>query len=80
MTPATSLTQRRERLRISQADLARIAGVHKSTVWRWESGQRRVPHWVDILLDTLEHDQGSMVTSFAWLLKLRASKKEHNQG
>ena len=75
MSERERLVSRRAALQLSQADLARIASVNKSTVWRWEAGTRKVPAWLDVVLDTLEQDQGHMVTSLAWLLKLRASKK-----
>lgn len=71
MSPGERLRARREALGISQTAFGRIAGVYQSTVWRWEAGRRPIPRWVDVVLDTLEHDQGSMVTALAWLMKMR---------
>jgi transcriptional regulator with XRE-family HTH domain len=65
------LAERRRALGITQAGLARIAGVDESTVWRWENGVRRVPAWIHVVLDTLEKEPGQMVTSLAWLAKMR---------
>ena len=80
LVAALNLRERRLALSLTQAELARIAGVDETTVWRWEHNHRRVPKWIDVVLDTLEHDQGSMVTSLAWLIRMRESKNEGGAG
>jgi DNA-binding transcriptional regulator YiaG len=42
MTP-THCRAIRGRLRVSQAGLARLVGVHRVTVTRWETGRRAIP-------------------------------------
>lgn len=72
---AARLTSRRVALKLSQRALARILNVHWTTVFRWEHDQRQVPRWIDLVLDTLEKDSGSMVSSLAWLQQMRDSKR-----
>ena len=31
--------------RLRQVDMARLAGVHKSTIWRWQKGKGTVPEY-----------------------------------
>ena len=65
------LTRRRVALKLSQRSLARIAGVHYQTVFKWEHNQRRVPKWIELVLDTLDKNPENMVSTLSWLLKNR---------
>ena len=51
------LKNRRERLGLTQAELARRMGVTWNTVARWETAQRRIPQMAAILLGYLD-EQG----------------------
>lgn len=52
----SALRRRRERLGLTQAQLAEAMGVTWNTVARWETGQRRIPKIASILLRYLESD------------------------
>lgn len=52
MTPE-SLRAHREALGLSPAQLGQALGVPQSTVWRWESGSRRVPPYLPLALAAL---------------------------
>ena len=49
MTPAV-LTEQREALHLTQAELARVLGVSKNTIWRWEHHERALPPWLGLAL------------------------------
>ena len=51
------LRRRRERLELTQAELAKRMGVTWNTVARWETEQRRIPRMAAILLGYLD-EQG----------------------
>lgn len=53
MTPI-ELKRRRQRLRLTQAQLADALGVTWSTVARWETAQRRIPEMAAKLLSFIE--------------------------
>ena len=63
----------RKRHNLTGADLARILGVHKSQVSRWETGQRPIPLWLEKFLACL--DQTLPVRTSA-----RASSKPNDSG
>jgi len=48
------LKKRRERLGLTQAQLAEILGVAETTVWRYEKGATAIPKYMDLVLQALE--------------------------
>src|SRR5271165_3018415 len=42
-----------EAVKMSQADFASLLKVERSTVWRWFSGEREVPHHAMVILSAL---------------------------
>ena len=56
MTPA-QLTEARQDLVMSQAELARTLGVAANTVNRWEAGARKIPPYLWLALEGLYHQQ-----------------------
>jgi transcriptional regulator with XRE-family HTH domain len=48
------LKQRRERLGMTQAELADILGVAENTVWRYEKGATSIPKHMTLTLEALE--------------------------
>jgi transcriptional regulator with XRE-family HTH domain len=52
MTPA-ELTAWRQQAGLSQAGLARLLDVDKQTVWRWEHGERAIPSYLRLALQSL---------------------------
>lgn len=63
----TTLTQRREALGLSRAQLAEEIGVDQATVWRWETGERRpIPIMAKLTEQTLSRlESDAVVTSEA---------------
>lgn len=53
MTPK-SLKDWRERMNLSQVQLAKALGVHVITVARWETDARPIPKMLDLALEALE--------------------------
>lgn len=53
MKPAAMWDFRR-RHRLTTVELAQLLGVHKSQVSRWETGQRRIPPWLEKFLECLD--------------------------
>jgi DNA-binding transcriptional regulator YiaG len=53
MTPE-ELTNRREELGLTQSELARMLGVPRAYVWRWEDGRYKVPPLMDMALRGVE--------------------------
>jgi transcriptional regulator with XRE-family HTH domain len=47
---AQDLRECRERLGLTQAELAREVGVRSDTLSRWERGERKIPKTVEILV------------------------------
>lgn len=52
---ASQLTEAREALHLSQAELARQLGVAANTVNRWEAGTRKIPPYLWLALEGLNH-------------------------
>ncbi len=48
------LKQKREKLEITQSELADILGVKTNTVYRWESGILSVPKSIELAMETVE--------------------------
>ncbi|HEX8286788.1 MAG TPA: helix-turn-helix domain-containing protein [Pyrinomonadaceae bacterium] len=48
------LKQRRERLGMTQAELADVLGVAENTVWRYEKGATSIPKHMSLTLEALE--------------------------
>lgn len=46
----------RQRLDLTQTQLAERLGYHRTIVWRWESGDRPVPPWMELALRSIERD------------------------
>ena len=55
MTPE-ELTMFRERLGLSQTELAAKLRVARNTVWRWEADERKIPEFLDLALKTVERE------------------------
>ena len=53
---AEALKARRERMKITQEELADLLGVGLNTVARWETAQREIPEMAIRLLDYVERD------------------------
>ncbi len=54
---ANELKQRRDRLGLTQAELATILGVAENTVWRYEKGATTIPKHMALTLEALETRQ-----------------------
>lgn len=52
-TSKETIIEFRERRGLSQAQFARLIGVHYSTVSLWESGKRRIPAHVEMALESI---------------------------
>ena len=48
------LKEIREKLGLSQTELAERLRVARNTVWRWEQGKRHIPEFLDLALETIE--------------------------
>ena len=48
------LKQKRERLGLTQVDLAKILGVATNTISRYETGAVEIPEWMDLIFEALE--------------------------
>ena len=48
------LKQKREKLELTQTELADILGVKMNTVYRWESGILSVPKSIELAMETVE--------------------------
>ncbi len=59
MTPE-SFRQFRAEIGASQGSLARILGVTRYTVIRWESGDTRVPRTVELAMDNIRRHRAEM--------------------
>ena len=50
------LKAKRERLELTQTELAEILGVKMNTVYRWESGILSVPKAIALAMETVERN------------------------
>jgi transcriptional regulator with XRE-family HTH domain len=55
----SELRQRRRALGLTQAQLARLLGVHSNTVAHWEQGVQRIPPFLGLALAWIEHAYAS---------------------
>lgn len=51
---ASDMWDFRRRHNLTGSDLAKIVGVHKSQISRWETYQRRIPLWLEKFLACLD--------------------------
>lgn len=51
---ANELKERRERLGLTQDELARLLTVARNTISRWELGERSIPSFLDLALKQIE--------------------------
>jgi DNA-binding XRE family transcriptional regulator len=54
---AEELKQRRETLGMSRDDLAKALLTTPVTVWRWENGERAIPPYLPLALETVERQR-----------------------
>jgi transcriptional regulator with XRE-family HTH domain len=52
----TDLKERREKLKLTQEQLAKELKVAANTVSRWELGTRKIPEFLDLALQTIERN------------------------
>lgn len=52
------LRKKREDLRLTQEQLATALGVAANTVARWERGERAIPPYLSLALQTIEREGG----------------------
>jgi len=52
------LQQRREALGMSRDELAKALQTTSVSVWRWENGERAVPPYLSLALETVERERG----------------------
>lgn len=50
----SELKKRRERLGLTQSELAEIIGVASNTVSGYETGRTEIPNYMDLVLEALE--------------------------
>lgn len=50
----TAMWTFRRRHNLTGADLAKMLGVNKSQISRWETGQRQIPLWMEKFLECLD--------------------------
>lgn len=48
------LERRRKALGLSRAALAKELSTNTVTVWRWETGERQIPPYLSLALETIE--------------------------
>jgi transcriptional regulator with XRE-family HTH domain len=53
MTP-TTLIEWRKQQGLGVEALAALLGVHRQTVWQWETGRRAIPAYLELALRQLE--------------------------
>jgi DNA-binding transcriptional regulator YiaG len=53
MTPADLTTWRKQQVLGVEA-LAALLGVHRQTLWQWETGRRAIPAYLELALRQLE--------------------------
>jgi transcriptional regulator with XRE-family HTH domain len=54
---AEELKRRRERLKMSRDELAQALETTSVTIWRWENGERSIPPYLPLALETIERQK-----------------------
>lgn len=73
MTPA-QLKAWRKRVRLSQVGLAKLIHHTTQAVYQWESGRRKIPGFLDVLLPLVTHAHAAQ---FQVNRTRRKQRKEH---
>ncbi len=60
---ATELQQRREALGMSRDELAKALQTTSVSVWRWENGERGIPPYLQLALETVERNHKGAMTA-----------------
>jgi transcriptional regulator with XRE-family HTH domain len=55
MTPGDLITWRKQQ-GLGVEALAALLGVHRQTVWQWETGRRAIPKYLELALRQLEKE------------------------
>jgi transcriptional regulator with XRE-family HTH domain len=53
---AAELQRRREALGMTREELARALETTSVTIWRWENGERSIPAYLKLALETVERN------------------------
>jgi transcriptional regulator with XRE-family HTH domain len=71
------LQQRREALGMSRDELAKALQTTSVSVWRWENGERAVPPYLSLALETVERERSGKSAPAAKVAKVgkKGSKK-----
>ena len=56
MTPQ-DLIEYQQKHQMRRGELAALVGVTKISVWRWESGNRRIPRWLELFLTLKDRER-----------------------
>ena len=51
----TEMKERREALRLTQAELAEKLGVKENSVWRWENDRQVISKSIELAFEMIEH-------------------------
>lgn len=54
MTNPSQIEEFRRRHDLKPASCAKLFGVHRSQIGRWEKGEQKIPNWVGQLIDYYE--------------------------
>jgi transcriptional regulator with XRE-family HTH domain len=54
----SELQRRREALGMSRDELAKALSTTSVSVWRWENGERSIPPYLSLALETVEREHG----------------------
>ena len=59
----------RERLELTRPEIAELLGVHRQSVWLWETGERTVPAYIARHVRLIEHVGVDKARRLLWELK-----------
>lgn len=51
---SSEFKKRRERLGLSQVELAGLLGIASNTIWRYENDKNEIPKWMIFVFEALE--------------------------